>query len=271
MSWGDAWGTSTWGGGADVTDAPAAGPITLSANTVHITCHVVAATAPLNVLAGTQHETMHVVAATGFTAKDAGTQHAVVHVVAANPPLLAGTVHATVHIVSATGPLTLSANTQALRVHVVAAALPTNIVAGTQHTTLHVITAIGVSRIAGTPMVVVLDHNTTPIDPYNPTFVIAVGTTPVIRVALVDGANNVVPVPGLTGATVTFSLYDLGGVVIFTRAATVDDISTGKVHYQVQAGDALAAGHKLGKFHVTYPNAFVQHFPNDRYMDVLVS
>ena len=75
----------------------------------------------------------------------------------------------------------------------------------------------------------------------------------------------------LVGATVTFTLYSLGGVVIFTRSATVVSIPLASVRYSWQAGDTTTRGSYLGRFRATYADTTVQDFPNDRFIEITVT
>lgn len=103
----------------------------------------------------------------------------------------------------------------------------------------------------------------------NPTFSIGAGNTaPAISAILLTGSGAV---PNLVGATVTFSLYSLGGAVIFTRSATVVSIPAASVKYQWLAGDTTTAASYLGRFHVTYLDTTSQDFPNDRFIEIIVS
>lgn len=103
----------------------------------------------------------------------------------------------------------------------------------------------------------------------NPTFSIGVDNTapPVTALLLSETAT----VPNLTGATVVFSFYSLGGTVLFTRAATIVSVPLASVKYTWQAGDTSTAGKYLGRFRVTYLDLTVQDFPNDRYIEIVVS
>lgn len=168
--------------------------------------------------------------------------------------------------------IALSANTLHVTEHIVSVNhIATTSTASALHIVDHIVAvlAAGDIAIATTPYVVVLQPAST--DPYNPTFTVPLSTTPLLHAALLDIDPDTQPVSNLTGATVTFSLYDLGGAVIFTRSATLTSIPLGKVTYQVQAGDSADEGTFLGKFHVTYASSLVQDFPDDRYMNVFVA
>lgn len=90
-------------------------------------------------------------------------------------------------------------------------------------------------------------------------------TSPAIEAACVDQDGHLVH---LGGATATFSLFQLGGAEIFTRAATIVDAPAGHVRYQWLPGDTNAAGTLLGRFTVSFPSATVVNFPSDRYISV---
>jgi hypothetical protein len=75
----------------------------------------------------------------------------------------------------------------------------------------------------------------------------------------------------LAGCSVTFSLYESDGTLLFTRAGTIVSPSQGHVRYSWQAGDTNIAGRYQGKFTVTYANAATQVFPENRYIRVTVS
>lgn len=102
----------------------------------------------------------------------------------------------------------------------------------------------------------------------NPFFYIGLGaTTPTIDAALLNSGQPA----DLTGATVMFAFYRLGGAQIFERAATIVNASTGHVRYVWQAGDTGTEGRYLGRFTVTYPSTDVQFFPDDpRYIRVTI-
>jgi hypothetical protein len=103
----------------------------------------------------------------------------------------------------------------------------------------------------------------------NPYFQIGVGqTTPTLDAALFDTNGNLV---NLVGCSVTFSLFSLGGTLIFTRAGTIVAPAQGHVRYSWQAGDTNTANRYLGKFTVTYANMSTQEFPENRYIRVTVS
>lgn len=104
----------------------------------------------------------------------------------------------------------------------------------------------------------------------NPTFTIGLGNTaPSLASALLDGASDAV---NLAGASVVFTLYELGGETIaFSAAAAITSSSSGRVQYNWQAGDTDVRGHYLGRFTVTYTDLTTQDFPNDRYIDVYVT
>lgn len=103
----------------------------------------------------------------------------------------------------------------------------------------------------------------------NPTFAIGMNNTaPPVSAILLSGTSILAD---LTGATVVFSFYNLGGTVIFTRAATVVSVPLASVRYPWQAGDTATAGSYLGRFRVTYNDTTVQDFPNDRYIEITVS
>lgn len=180
----------------------------------------------------------------------------------------ANTLHIVDHINTAVLQSTPAANTLHIVDHINTALLQSTPFAGVLHVVEHIRPAIAATGIAVTPTVVVL--NPINSDIYNPTFNIVLAATPSLLAALIDVSEGAPIVPSLSGATVTFSLYNLGGTLVFTRAAVLDDAATGKVHYQVQAGDSAAEGTFLGKFHVTYSSTVVQDFPGDRYVNVFV-
>lgn len=93
-------------------------------------------------------------------------------------------------------------------------------------------------------------------------------TTPTIDAALLTDAGQVV---GLVGASVTFSLYELGGDEIFTRAATIVSSSAGHVRYTWQPGDTATPGRFLARFHVLFASLETRDFPEDRYIRVTVN
>lgn len=201
----------------------------------------------------------------------ANTLHGVDHI---NTAILQSTptanaLHAVDHIDTALVLSTPIANVLHAVDHINTALVHVSPLAGTLHIVDHIvaIAAVGDVSIATTPIVVVLNPSNSDI--YNPTFNVVVNATPSLLAALLD-LNGPLPVPNFNGATVTFSLYELGGDLVFTRAAVLDDASTGKVHYQTQAGDSATAGTFLGKFHVTYASSVTQDFPDDRYVNVLV-
>lgn len=103
----------------------------------------------------------------------------------------------------------------------------------------------------------------------NPTFSIGAGNTaPPVSAILLLGSGALA---ALTGATVTFSLYSLGGTVIFTRSATVVSVPLASVRYSWLAGDTTTRGSYLGRFRVTYADTTVQDFPNDRFIEIAVT
>lgn len=103
----------------------------------------------------------------------------------------------------------------------------------------------------------------------NPTFAIGLNNTAPAVSAILLTAEGVLA--ALTGATVAFTFYTLGGSVIFTRSATVVSIPLASVKYPWQAGDTATAAHYLGRFRVTYADTTVQDFPNDRFIEITVS
>lgn len=266
-----AWGTRSFGAGAIVSDAPLV-PISLNAGTLHVTAHIVTGYPPTTPVAGTLHVTAHIVTGQIGIAVTAGTLHETAHLVAALTPTtpVAGTQHVTAHPVAAKTPTTPVAGTQHSRAHIVTATLsfPLNLSAGTLHVSAHIV-GIGVGFFVTNPIVVPL--NSSIRDPYNPRFTTAVAATPVFSVVLMDGSANAAMGAHLTGSTVTFSLHELGGATLFTRAAVIDSILSSKVHYSTQAGDTATAGKYLGRFHVHYSDSTVQDFPDDRYIELEVT
>lgn len=113
----------------------------------------------------------------------------------------------------------------------------------------------------------------------NPYFRINAGELdPRLEAALVDGAGNLV---FLSGASVTFTLYGLGGVEIFTRPAVVVS-NNGRVRYDWATGETgrfsgaeaipvIEAGKYLAKFNVTYEDDVEQSFPDDRYIEISIA
>jgi hypothetical protein len=93
--------------------------------------------------------------------------------------------------------------------------------------------------------------------------------TPTLDAALIDGEGKIV---NLQGATVVFSLYNLGGTLRFSQAATIVDDEAGHVRYTWTSGQVPSvAGRYLGRFRVTYSNLDQQNFPSDRYIEVVVT
>lgn len=103
----------------------------------------------------------------------------------------------------------------------------------------------------------------------NPFFRITQGqTTPSLDAALIDSDGQVV---NLTGATVNFELYELGGeTLIFDQPGDVVDPVAGWVRYSWSPGETDTVGKYLGKFVVTYSNMTEQEFPEKRFIEVTV-
>lgn len=105
----------------------------------------------------------------------------------------------------------------------------------------------------------------------NPDFFIAEGDTLPNLDAALFGGDQVEPVE-LTGSTVEFKMWQLGGTVeVLARAATLLDATEGRVRHAWQAGDTDTPGVYLGRFVVTYPSGDTQTFPNDRHIKIHIS
>jgi hypothetical protein len=91
-------------------------------------------------------------------------------------------------------------------------------------------------------------------------------TSPSMLATLQDADGNVI---NLNGATVRFHMRKISSsVVVVDNAATVVTADQGLVRYDWQADDTAAIGSYLAEFEVTYADATVETFPNDRYIRV---
>ena len=81
------------------------------------------------------------------------------------------------------------------------------------------------------------------------------------------------PVTDLTGASVVFTMADVGGTkVIDRRAATiVSPPTSGIVQHNWLAGDTATAGTFSGEFEITFPSGQVITFPNQRNITIKIA
>jgi len=85
-------------------------------------------------------------------------------------------------------------------------------------------------------------------------------TSPDLQVTLKDGDNNAVDV---TGATIVFSMSDIGGVVkVSEQSVTSVTEASGIVKYTWASGDTDTPGTYKGEFEVTFVSGAIQTYPN---------
>lgn len=75
----------------------------------------------------------------------------------------------------------------------------------------------------------------------------------------------------LTGATATFSMYDLNGnTVIDAQPAIVQDVANRILRYAFSASDTDVVGDFRGEFRVTYSDSTIETFPNSGFIAITV-
>ena len=87
-------------------------------------------------------------------------------------------------------------------------------------------------------------------------------TRPVIQAKLYNDSSEV----DLTGCTVRFLMGD-----VVAAAATVTSVLTGAVQYQWATADTADAGSFDGEFEVTFTDGRIETYPNNGYLDILIT
>jgi hypothetical protein len=104
-----------------------------------------------------------------------------------------------------------------------------------------------------------------------PTFFIKKGDdTPTLDVALQDNKGRRV---NIAGATTVFHMRNSADetVKISSGAVSVLSSSSGEVRYSWTTSNTNTAGNFQGEFQVTFSGGAIQTFPNDEYIDIIIT
>lgn len=93
-------------------------------------------------------------------------------------------------------------------------------------------------------------------------------TSPAIRGTVKDGAGNAIDI---TGASVRFHMRDESGNTVVDASGTVVDGPNGVIQYSWAAADTATVGVFTAEFEVTYGDGSIGTFPNDGYINVIIT